>query len=762
MNRLFRRISASATCLLLLLVSIAYIAAPVPARAEPVPPGPYRIGAGFTPPVNQPPVEFDVPSVGFWSDELTWNKDTEEISWGTLTYDWEEIEEIAQLDSIQPSGDYLVGSIEHVLSRWHKWRVKPKNSADWAKMSASARAKKWGTWLKTYGTSTSNGLQGTGFELLVGQVQGYTAQGFEHDTKVSENIDERPDFGLRTGPESYSHLVEVKSGAWTMEQIRSRFELAVQTGATKLDVYFSKRPGKKRIAELERLAAEYPGVESRLFVYPAKARKIVNPSTYENPPDGSGSGAAPPSGPGPTSPPGSLVAGGQNGAESPSTDAFSGSPASPEEAAETSEMTEQLAQDSGYNSSGDAEMTSDQLGGVDFSTLELRYVSDTYDGGLGTGVDYAYSVDAAEGVDVSYGGRESAQLAADAFFTWLALPTDTFWVNLNPDEPDRIIDEDFGSTDAGRVLLEADLDMKKIVADFIHPDTKGGAKYWEALRGETKCISMRQWIVPKPAVVKDDGDSLFILDAPLEVKMEGEYLESKGAGGTAGCSGQSGGDTDHNEGVYADLILPKVEEAVNTAPEFAELRRVYASRVAAEWYRHRSETKTTAYSDIIDSGDVSAWPAREDWDPKDVFDDYVKSYTEGEFNVERRTRQGDYIVTTTYIYGGVTFFDVPSRSVSDEEFAAEHPALNAAVGESMLAPTVEEGAAGIWLGGRSTERPLWDPLPPPPTPLGNPFFWVLSTLPVAGWLAVGVFLWRRKTKATTPPTFAGTSGPVTR
>ncbi|MEV0650784.1 hypothetical protein AB0I28_36570 [Phytomonospora sp. NPDC050363] len=761
MNRHLQRLSATALTLLLLLASIAYVVVPTPAQAEPAPTGPYRIGTGFTPPANQVPDEFEVLSAGFWPNELTWNKDTEEISWGTLVYDWDEIEFIFQLMSAQPANDYLVGTIEHVLTRWYKWQVIPKNAAAWAGMSAGARAKKWRGWLNNYASNTSNAYQGTGFEILVGEKQGYKAQGFEHDTKVSGDNKVRPDWGLRTGAENYSHLVEAKSGNWDIDEIRSRYELAVETGATKLDVYFLKPPTQKGITGLEELAAEYPGIESRFFVYPATPKRVVNPNTYKDPPDESGSGAAPPSGPGPTSPPGSLVAGGQNGADSPSTDAFSNSPDSPEEAAEAQEMTEQLARDNGYASPEDAEMTTDQLGGVDFSTLELRYVSDTYDGGVGAGVDYAYSVDAAEGVETAYGGRESAQLAADAFFTWLALPTDTFWVNLNPDEPDRIIDKEFGTTDAGRVLLEADLGMKKIVADFIHPDTETGAEYWERLRGETKCISMRQWIVPKTAVVKDGGDELFILDAPLEVKMEGEYLESKGVGGTAGCSGQATADTEFNEDVYADMILPKVEKAVNTAPEFADLRRVYASRVAAEWYRLRSETKTTAYSDIIGSGDVSAWPARKDWDPKDVFDAYVESYENGEFNVERRTRQGDYIVTTTYIYGGVTFFDVPSRSVDEGRFAAEHPNLGTAVGESMLSPTVEDGAAEVWLGGRSTERPLWDPLPMPASPLGNPFFWALSTLPVAAWLAVGVFLWRRPARPVQAP-YAGVTGPVTR
>src|SRR5262249_49950393 len=94
----------------------------------------------------------------------------------------------------------------------------------------------------------------------------------------------------------------------------------------------------------------------------------------------------------------------------------------------------------------EAATKSDPLGGVDFSSLELRYVSDSYHGT--TGVEYAYRVDAAPGQTVSYGGADAARLSADSFFVWLALPPSSFTVNLNPEEPDRIIDAKLGTTDA--------------------------------------------------------------------------------------------------------------------------------------------------------------------------------------------------------------------------------------------------------------------------------------------------------------------------
>lgn len=361
---------------------------------------------------------------------------------------------------------------------------------------------------------------------------------------------------------------------------------------------------------------------------------------------------------------------------------------------------------------------------------------------------------------LSIGGQRAAQLAADSFFTWLALPPSTFWVNLNPDEPDRIVEERLGSTDAGRVLLEADLQMKRTVAKLIHPNTRAGDRFWDALQGESKCLSMRQWIVPKPALVRDKGDELFILDAPLEVKMENEYLASGGGvGGLDTCTEQSPEHDAYNEDLYRRTILPKLERAVNNAPEYADLRRVYASRVAAQWFRDRSMTEATAYDAIIGSGDVSRWPATEDWKPTDTFDRYVRSYREGEFEVERTTRQGNYLVTSVYVYGGVDFNDIPTEPVSETEFAEKHGRMATAARDGVGAPSEQDDADIVWLGGRVAERPPWDPYPEPPQPWSSPLFYVLTGLPLLAWLALGVLLLRRRRPGRGRGPGAGMDGP---
>ncbi|MFI9048159.1 nucleic acid/nucleotide deaminase domain-containing protein [Streptomyces sp. NPDC053427] len=329
-------------------------------------------------------------------------------------------------------------------------------------------------------------------------------------------------------------------------------------------------------------------------------------------------------------------------------------------------------------------------GGIDFSSLNLRYLADS--GSAKTGLRYSMGAApvAPGGENLRSDGVKAVREASDAFFVWLSLRPSAFWVNLNPNEPERIVDRAFGRTDAGRILLQADLRMKKTIAQLIHPDTELGAAYWDRIQGT--CMSMRTWIVPGEAKVHATPDELYIMDAPLKVKMETQYLQGRGAAGTKACAQQERSVEEHNESLFRDMILPKVEEAVNTAPEYAELRRVYLSRVAAEWYRDVSRRKNATYAKLIDRGDVGQWATTSDWKPRDTFDDYVDSYKKGEFKVTRRTTEGNVVYLQTYAFGGVDLTHVPFRKVDDGRFTAEWPNASTNVDRSWDRPV--RGADG--------------------------------------------------------------------
>lgn len=336
-----------------------------------------------------------------------------------------------------------------------------------------------------------------------------------------------------------------------------------------------------------------------------------------------------------------------------------------------------------------ADAAAHRTGGIDFSSLQLRYLAEP---NSREGLRYAFSARSGTSPEVGLG---AAVRASDAFFVWLALRPSTFTVNLNPDEPDRIVDAQLGRTDAGRVLLEADLQLKKSTAALIHPDTPRGLAFWDALRansGTDSCFTFRQWIVPAPATVHETDDELYILDSPLDVKMETDYLETRSAGSPNGCPHQTPEVEERNENLFRTTVLPEIVKAVNTAPEYAELRRVYLSRVAAQWYRDRSAHQQTTYGDLIDRGDITAWQGAADWTPRKTFDAYVQSFTSGEFKAERADR--------TFVFGGVDFTTVSLHEVGADAVQAAWPQVT----DTFSGPVVA-GDGSIWLGSQTA--PPW-------------------------------------------------------
>ncbi|NUP22524.1 MAG: hypothetical protein HOZ81_41995, partial [Streptomyces sp.] len=372
-------------------------------------------------------------------------------------------------------------------------------------------------------------------------------------------------------------------------------------------------------------------------------------------------------------------------------------------------------------------------GGIDFSSLQLRYLSDPGDG---SGLQYSFSARRTpmNGDLRTSTGLKAARQSSDAFFVWLSLTPQDFWVNLNPDEPDRIVDDRLGRTDAGRVLLEADLRMKKTVGELIHPHSALGRKFWDGVQGD--CLSFRNWILPAPASVHQEGDKLYILDAPLDVKMETQYLAGHGQSSARSCPQQDQATEDHNEEHFRSLILPSLKKAINTAPEYAALRRVYLARVAAQWYRDLSRTGDTTYGDLIDSGDIDAWRTTDGWKPTDTFDRYVDSYTKGEFKVTDRTTRGNTTYVRTYVYGGVDLTDIPMQKVPDERFTTDFAGLPQSVDRSLTAPSAADGDETVWLGSptqRRTTAPAGEQRRPagldaPEEPV-SPRTWTLRLLP---------------------------------
>lgn len=359
-------------------------------------------------------------------------------------------------------------------------------------------------------------------------------------------------------------------------------------------------------------------------------------------------------------------------------------------------------------------------GGVDFSTLELRYVGNPE---KGKGLDYSFKADYMKDPDRNpgYGGKAKLQLASDAFFTWLALTPDKFWVNLNPIRPDVIMDDEFAKTDAGRVLLEADLTLKHDAADVINPDKyERGERFWRSVPRTAEgapCIPVfRQWITPEPAKVREQDGGIHILDAPLKVNLE----VYRGPDAPPTRCKITEAQTLRAEALMKSTMVPALERRVNESASYADLRRVYTSRVAAEWVRQQDKSAATDFHKIIDSNDVKRWPLRgknKDWNKKTVFDKYVKSFNEGDYTFEREYGGKVWVQSM----GGVDFSKSPKRKISEARFSAEHPQLDKTTRTSVRDETAHRDTSTSYMGGNSAGDLGDDPEPSPtPTPPDEP------------------------------------------
>ncbi|MEV6757139.1 hypothetical protein [Streptomyces sp. NPDC051214] len=375
----------------------------------------------------------------------------------------------------------------------------------------------------------------------------------------------------------------------------------------------------------------------------------------------------------------------------------------------------------------------DAYGGVDFSTLEMRYISDGQDG-----LSYAYSSTTLSDEyqqDPGLGARIVQDFGTD-LRTWLALDPQKFWVNLNPAEPDRIVDAALGRTNAGRVMLEADLQMKRTKAKILHPDAKTGKRFWRGVRPSSNgslCLSSRMWIVPGKIEVHENGESLHILKAPLDVKTESLNVDAPDVGS---CDTDPAADA-HNENLDRTLVLPEIRKAVNTAPEYAPLRRAFLARIVAQWVRKRHQQgHRTSFDGVIASEEpgVSTHSGRS---PRDVFDDYVRSYRRKEFDITRRTTEGRLTRVTRYVYGGADFTRVGLTAVGEAEMRERYPRF-AESAQASVERQVTAADGSVWLGGSATpaEEGFWSGLKADTvrTTGGNGFVLSMTALFVVGLL----------------------------
>ena len=319
-----------------------------------------------------------------------------------------------------------------------------------------------------------------------------------------------------------------------------------------------------------------------------------------------------------------------------------------------------------------------------FRPLHLRYIS--YDNQSN---DFKLLLDKGDTSNqlMSSGANElnkATQELLNYFFIGISLPNDKFWVNLRPDSPDNIIDDDLAMTDIGRIFLEADVQLKKDTANFTSPQTKEGKEYWDKLYKKaeelfgTENITIptltRPWIVPNEIIIRESPEGAYIYKATLKVMLEEDYLKSSQL---SAVSYQQYAFNDprlkelneYSTQLIRETIIPKLTYEVNTSKRYAPLRQVYYSLILAQWFKQKFKGRQTIYSQLIDSNTLipthhSSLITSHSYSKQTYFQQYQKSFKDGEYNLQEPvyTPYGQSI--RRYMSGGIGAFQFQPEKIS--------------------------------------------------------------------------------------------------
>ncbi|MFA5261917.1 MAG: hypothetical protein WC450_11880, partial [Candidatus Omnitrophota bacterium] len=256
------------------------------------------------------------------------------------------------------------------------------------------------------------------------------------------------------------------------------------------------------------------------------------------------------------------------------------------------------------------------------------------------------------------------------FLAALTVPEEEMWVNLSPYEKDRIIPENFGTTEMGRDLLAQDYILKQLTASLMYPEKDLGDQFWTKVRAKaqekfgTTEIPMntfnKVWIVPESASIYEHGQSVFVIASHLKVMLEEDYLalqENKGVS-KYGLDSIHSSDADIVSGVSSEVVremlIPEIEKEVNQGETFANLRQIYNSMILAVWYKQNLQGSLLGQV-YVNQNKTKGVDIADKQDNQKIYDQYVEAFKKGVYNyikedVDQATNK---VIPRKYFSGGI-------------------------------------------------------------------------------------------------------------
>ncbi len=286
--------------------------------------------------------------------------------------------------------------------------------------------------------------------------------------------------------------------------------------------------------------------------------------------------------------------------------------------------------------------------------------------------------------------NQSSQELLNYFLVGVNLPNEVFWVNLRPDSEDEIIDSSLARTDVGKIMLEADLQLKKDTAKFTSPETSEGREYWNRLYKKAEELYgyqevtiptlTRPWIVPNGIIVRQDKNSAYIYKASLKVMLEQDFLKDSTMYNFK--DERSKALNEYSSELIRELIIPKLTQEVNLSKRYAPLRQVYYSIILSRWFKSKFAHQAGKYASRIDKKDLSGLVSATAWSKATYFEAYKKSFAQGEYNVKETVRTPTGQVIRTYFSGGLNLRQIPVNGTQ----TISSPITSALMNAGLVAP----------------------------------------------------------------------------
>ncbi|MFP4473545.1 MAG: hypothetical protein ACLFPX_06755 [Candidatus Omnitrophota bacterium] len=269
--------------------------------------------------------------------------------------------------------------------------------------------------------------------------------------------------------------------------------------------------------------------------------------------------------------------------------------------------------------------------------------------------------------------RTEADRMIRYFLASLTVPEDQMWVNLSPEEQDRIISDHFGRTAMGMDMLAQDYLLKQLTASLMYPEEELGKEFWQRVHKRaqkefgTSDIPVdtfnKVWIVPQDASVYVKDNHAFIIKSRMDVMLEQDY-EAQQAGRTAQ---ESASVKNIDDQIIREIIIPEIKKEINEGKTFARLRQMYQAMVLAAWYKLNLRESLLGKI-YVDRNKTAGVETKTPEEKEKIYEQYLKAFKQGVYNYikEEHDPATGKTIPRKYFSGGYSNTGPDQAQLSDK------------------------------------------------------------------------------------------------